>query len=154
MTERAPGFAERLLAGLSSAVPELSHAGAPVEDLTEGFRREVRCIMTSAAAAGNVVILGRLGSGVLGPRPDLVRVFIHAPLEWRIANVAASLGCTAALARSEISRIDEARRTFARQLYHMAWGDMRNYDLTVDSGRFGIDGAAAVIGAAVHAAAS
>jgi cytidylate kinase len=36
----------------------------------------------------------------------------------------------------------------------MAWGELRNYDLSVDTARYGVDGAADIIAAAVRAAQS
>ena len=152
---RAPGFGERLLANLSHAVPEMTPPAAPAADELDGaYRREVERLIRAAAAGGDAVILGRLGSAVLGARRDLVRVFVYAPLPWRIANVQASLGCAAHRARSEIARIDEARRMYAREHYRMAWGELRNYDLSVDTARYGVDGAADIIAAAVRAAQS
>jgi cytidylate kinase len=149
---RSPGFGERLLAGLASAVPEAAAPAAPpAGDIGSAYRREAERLIREAAAAGNVVILGRLGSAILGSRDDLVRVFVYAPLPWRIANVRRSLDCEEARARSEIARIDEARRTFAREHYQMSWGDLRNYDLAVDTARFGVGGAARVIAFAVRA---
>ncbi len=150
---RSPGFGERLLAGLSGALPEVTQPAAPAGDeLAGSYRREAERLIHDAAAGGNAVILGRLGSAILGPRADVVRVFVCAPLVWRIANVRASLGCSEEHARAEIARIDEARRTFAREHYRMAWGDVRKYDLTVNTARYGVDGAAQVIAAAVGAA--
>jgi cytidylate kinase len=155
MENRAPGFGERLLAGLSGAVPEISQPAAlPAEDLAGAYRREAERVMRDAAAAGDAVILGRLGNAILGTRRDLVRVFVYAPLAWRIAYVCASFGCDENAARSEILRIDEARRGYARDQYRMAWGDPRNYDLAVDTARYGIDGSAQVIACAVRCAAS
>jgi cytidylate kinase len=153
MENRRPGFGERLLAGLSAAVPETAQPAAPAtEDLAGAYRREVERIMHEAAAGGDAIILGRLGNAILGARRDLVRVFVYAPLAWRIAYVRASFGCDENVARSEIARIDEARRAYARERYRMVWGDLRNYDLAVDTARYGIDGAAQVIAAAVRAA--
>jgi cytidylate kinase len=153
LSDRAAGFGERLLAGFAGAVPEVTApAEPPHEDLTEAYRREAERLIAAAADAGNVVILGRLGSVILGARRDLVRVFVYAPLAWRVRNVSTSLGCDAAKARTEINRIDDARRTLAREQYRMAWGDIRNYDLAVNTARYGVDGAAAVIAAAVQAA--
>jgi cytidylate kinase len=153
MENRAPRFGERLLAGLSGAVPEVAQPAAPpAQDLVRAYRREAERLILAAAAAGDVVILGRLGNAILGARPDTVRVFLHAPAAWRIANVSASLGCGAQQARSEIARIDEARRAFAREQYRTAWGELHNYDLTVDTARYGVDGAARVIATAVEAA--
>lgn len=149
---RSPGFGERLLAGMAGAVPEMSApAPLPGNDLVMEYRREAERLIREAALAGDAVILGRLGGAVLGARPELVRVFIYAPLAWRIANVRASLQCDEAAARSEIGRIDEARRRFAREHYRMSWGDPHNYELAVDTARFGVDGAAAVIAGAVRA---
>lgn len=150
---RRPGFGERLLAGLSGAVPEIAQPAAlHAEDLVRAYRREVERVVHDAAAAGDAIILGRLANAILGGRPDLVRVFVYAPLAWRIAYVSASFGCDAGAARSEIARIDEARRAYAREQYRMAWGDVRNYDLAVDTARYGVEGAAAVIACAVRSA--
>jgi cytidylate kinase len=98
------------------------------------------------------VINGRMAGAVLGAGPDVLRVFLHAPVAWRAVRVAASLHCSDGEARAEIARIDEARRTYAKEQYRVVWGDPRNYDLVLDTSRWGPPGAAAVIVAAVRAA--
>jgi cytidylate kinase len=150
---RSPRFRERLLARLGADIPELSVGlVAPEGDaLTEASALEIERAVGEAAAVGNVVIVGRCGGLILGPRPGVVRVFVRAALEVRIARVRAALDCDAARARSEIARIDEARRTFAQDRYHVVWGDPRNYDLVIDTGRFGVSGSAAIVVAAVRA---
>lgn len=153
LENRAPRFVERVLAGLSGALPEIAQpAPLPTEDLVAAYRRQIESLLFDAAAEGNVVIVGRLGNAVLGARRDIVRVFLYAPLAWRIAYVQSSLDCDAHMARAEIARIDDARRTYAREQYRMTWGDLGQYDLAVDTARYGIAGAAAVIAAAVRAA--
>ncbi len=81
-----------------------------------------------------------------------MRVYVHAPLAWRAARVAQSLGIDEAAARAEIARIDEARRTYARDGYRVHAGDVHNYDLAIDTSRFGVDGTAGIIVAAVRSA--
>jgi cytidylate kinase len=155
MENRRPGFGERLLAGLTTVVPETAQpAVPPVEDLAGAYRREVERVVHEAASAGNAIVLGRLASAILGPRRDLVRVFVYAPLAWRIAYVRESFGCGESAARSEIARIDEARRAYAREQYRMAWDDVHQYDLAIDTARYGIEGAAEVIACAVRSAQS
>lgn len=155
LENRAPGFGERLLAGLAGAVPEVAQPAAALpDDMTGSYRREVERLVVAAAARGNAIILGRLGNAILGGRADLIRVFVHAPLSWRIRTVRASLNCDENRARSEIARIDEARRAYAREQYRMVWGDVRNYDLAVNTACYGVDGAADVIAVAVRAAQS
>ena len=108
--------------------------------------------MREEAAPGDAVIVGRMASVVLRGRPDLVRVFLRAPLEWRAAHVAESLGIDVAAARAEIARIDEARKAYAREGYRVTWGDPRVFDLVLDTSRFGVEGSAQVIVDAVRAA--
>jgi hypothetical protein len=150
---RAPGFGERLLAGLAGAVPEVAQPAAPPgDDLAHAYCREAERLIAAAATGGDAVILGRLGGAILGARPDVLRVFVYAAHGWRVANVMASLDCDAATARREIARIDDARRTFAREHYRFAWGDRHSYDLALDTSRYGVAGAAEVIAVAVRAA--
>ncbi len=152
LENRSPGFGERLLAGLAQAAPDVAAPTAVAgDDLLEAYRREVRRLMLDAAAAGNVVILGRYGNAVLQGRLDLMRVFLYAPLAWRIANVQASLDCTAEAARSEIARIDAAGRRLGHELYRTSWGDLRQYDLTLDCSRCGVAASAEIIAVAVRA---
>jgi cytidylate kinase len=151
MAERPRGFRERVLEQLGGGVPEAVQP--PADDPQPGeLRRAIEDAVREEATAGNTVIVGRMASVVLAGRPDLLRVFLSAPLPWRIAHVVESLHVDEAAARAEIARIDEARRTYAREGYQVTWGDPRNYDLVLDSSRFGVAGSAGVIAAAVHAA--
>jgi len=150
-TERPRGFGERVLEQLGGGVPEAVQPPASDDSAAE-TRRAIEEAVREEAAAGDVVIVGRMGGAIMGARPDVVRVFIKAPLDWRAAHVAESLGIDDGAARTEIARIDEARRTYAREGYRVSWGDPRNYDLVVDTSKFEIAGSADIIVAAVHAA--
>lgn len=153
LADRPPSFGERVLAQLGGALPETAQPAAPSgADIGLETRRAIEDAVRDAAAGGDAILLGRMSSVILAGRPDVLRVFLHAPLPWRIANVAASLGVSDAIARAEIARIDEARRTYAREGYRVAWGDPRNYDLVIDVSRFGVAGAADLIESAVRAA--
>jgi cytidylate kinase len=145
---RATGFGQRLLRSLSAAIPEELQPHGEIDDLTRSVQREIERLMHAAADGDDVIVVGRLGNVVLRERPNLLRVFLTAPLPWRIAHIAESLGCTADAARAEIVRVDGGRRNSARERYDAAWGDPHEYDLVVDVARFGIAGAVAVIAAA------
>jgi cytidylate kinase len=152
VADRPPSFGERVLAQLGGAVPETAQPGARTDcDIAIETRRAIEDAVRDAVEGGDVIVLGRMASAILAGRADLVRVFLQAPLGWRVTNVAASLGVSEGAARAEIARIDEARRTYAREGYRVTWGDPRNYDLVVDVSRFGIEGAAELIVAAVRA---
>jgi cytidylate kinase len=155
LEDRAPGIGERIVRALTTAHPETGTAAlAPLDDaFVAEYRREVAQLVREAAAPGDVVIVGRFAGAILGPRPGLLRAFLRAELAWRVAAVQAALDCDAARARDEIARVDEARRSFARAAYGLAWGDAKSYDLVLDTSRFGVAGTAGVLAAAVRAAA-
>jgi cytidylate kinase len=148
---RATGFAQRLLRSLSAAIPEALAPHADVDELALSVQREIERHMREAAEGDDVIVVGRLGNFVLRERPNVLRVFLIAALPWRIAHIAESLGCTPAVARAEIARVDNGRRNSARERYDFAWGDPHEYDLVVDVGRLGVAGAVAVIDAARRA---
>jgi cytidylate kinase len=145
---RATGFGQRLLRSLSAAIPEAMPPPTADDDLGLAVQREVERLMHAAADADDVIVVGRLSNVVLRDRPNVLRLFLTAPLPWRVAHIAQSLNCTADAARAEIARVDAGRRNSARERYNIAWGDPHEYDLVVDVGRFGIAGAVAVIVAA------
>lgn len=145
-----PPLGERLLRGLV-AVPEMGIAlAAPTDAYTTAYRREIEQLVREQAERGDAIIIGRAANVILGRRPDMLSVFLSAPLEWRTQHVAESLGISAAKAAAEIARIDKARRAYTRDQYKLTWGDRRNYDLVLDTARFGINGAAEIIVAAVR----
>ncbi len=149
---RQAGFGMRLLRSFSAAMPEAFQPSAEVEDLTAVTQRGIEQLIHEAADGGNVVIVGRLGNVVLRGRPGVLRIFLTAPLAWRITRIAASLGVSESAARAEVARVDSGRRSYARERYDFNWGDPHDYDLVIDVSRFGVNGTIAVIDAARGAA--
>ncbi len=140
---------ERFLTVLERATPEL--AAASGESLDEDRLRAVQDAVRECASRGSVVIVGRGASAILGAREDVLRVFVHAPRDWRIARLAETTGARRDAAEAEIDRIDRARTAHLRDWYGLTFGDPHNYDLCIDASRFEPDGCAAVIVAAVRA---
>jgi cytidylate kinase len=150
----APSLPERLLAGLGEGTAEVVSARAPAfaGDFDESVRREIEAAIRERAARGNVVILGRNSGAVLGSRPDLIRTFLSAELEWRVARVLASFGGDRSQILADIERIDAGRKKVAKERYKIAWSDAHSYDLTIDVSRIGIAGAVTLVTQAVRAA--
>ena len=90
-------------------------------------------IIRRIAENGSCVIVGRAADYVLRGRPNVVRVFIHAPQDFRISRVREVYGDTPDEAVRNIRRSDSARAAYYRHISGMRWGDARNYELTVDS---------------------
>lgn len=145
-------FGERMLASLDLGTPEtvgdVRRAGG---DFDESVRREIERTIRERATRGSVVILGRYAGAVLGARPDVLRVFLVAARDWRIARLVDAFGWTPENARSAVERIDAARKKLAKDRYDLRWGDPHAYDLVIDVSRLTVDGASALIATAARA---
>jgi cytidylate kinase len=148
--ERGRSLGARLLSSLELATPEVMTRDYG-ETFDEAFLREVRRAVTDYAARGNAVIVGRGGGAILGRRADVVRVFMHAPRDWRVERIASELGLASKAAASEVDRVDRARRAHLRDWYGVEIGSPEIVDLSIDTSTFGEDGSAALIVAAVNA---
>ena len=141
-------MSERMLRALESGTPEIP--AQQVETFDEECLREVQEAVREYAAHGNAVIVGRGANAILGRRPDVLRVFMHAPRDWRMHHIMDSHHVDERTALAEIARIDRARTEYMRAYYNVDWNSPDNYDLTIDTSTFGLDGSADIIVRAVQ----
>ncbi len=90
-------------------------------------------IIQKIAQNGSCVIVGRAADHVLQGNPNLVRVFIQAPLEYRIRRAGEVYGDTREEALENIRRSDRARAAYYRHISGRKWGLPEDYDLVLDS---------------------
>ena len=90
-------------------------------------------IIRKIADNGSCVIVGRAADHVLKDYDKVVRVFVHAPKEYRIGRVMEVYGDTLQEAKRNIRRSDKARASYYRHISGKRWGVPKNYELTVDS---------------------
>jgi len=147
-----PSLVERMLRALRAGSDPGSPTAPRSPDFDDDVLAEIDRLVREAAAAGNAVILGRSAGFVLGREPGVVRVFLHAARDWRVARIVAAFGIEPHDALAELERVDADRAAHVRERFDARWGDRRHYDLVLDVGRIGIDGTAAAIVAAVGAA--
>jgi len=145
--ERGTTMSERMLRMLELATPEIP-AGASSFD--EECLREVQQAVREYASHGNVVIVGRGAHAIIGRRPDVLRVFMYAPRDWRIGHVVQGTNVDEKTAAAEIDRVDKARAEYLRRYYDLNWTDPANFDVMIDTSAFGLEKAAELIAAAVR----
>ncbi len=145
-----PSVGARLLAGLERSTPEVGEIpiGRRFDDDLAG---EIRAAVLEYAAQGNIFIVGRGAGAILGRRPGVLRVYLHAPREWRIRHVMEGLGADERTATHEVDRVDRARRAYLHEWFGIQFGNPDNYDLCVDTSAFAPDHAVALLAAAVRA---
>ena len=93
-------------------------------------------VIKELAAQGSCVILGRCGDYVLRDRPNVLRVFIYAPLEERIARAKARPGVKDLTDRQwevQLAKHDRAAPATITIIPRTAGGEAKNYDLCLNA---------------------
>ncbi len=102
-------------------------------------------IIRNLADSGSCIFLGRCADYILREHNDLTNVYIWASDEFRVNRVMNQIGLTHTEAVDYISRIDKRRRSYYDFYTSKAWGDIENYDLTINPEKIGIDKSAQLI---------
>ena len=90
-------------------------------------------IIRRIAESGSCVIVGRAADWVLRNHPCVVRVFIHAPKEFKIRSIMERYGDSRESAVANIRRSDEARAAYYRSISGQNWGAPKHYELCVNA---------------------
>lgn len=90
-------------------------------------------IIRKIAEKGSCVIVGRAADYVLRDNNNVVRIFIHAPKEYRIKNVMEMYGDSEKDATKNVEKSDKARSNYYKTISSLEWGNANNYDLSIDS---------------------
>ncbi len=90
-------------------------------------------VIKQIAEQGSCVIVGRAADYVLKDREELLRVFVYAPMDFRVQRIMEVYGDSHADAVKNVKRSDAARAQYYGQISGLAWGDKQNYDLMVNS---------------------
>jgi cytidylate kinase len=139
-------FAENLMKSFVFGTPEAASvppARRPIYD-QELFEAESR-IITAIADHYDSVIVGRGGYFMLRGRPNVVNVFIHAPMDFRIKRFQKCHAVSEDQAREEIANADRQREKFLKAMTDTDWCDARNYHLCIDTGAVGFETAERMI---------
>ena len=125
--------------------------------MDEGFRLNMQIAsaqfeaIRSLADEGDAVFVGRCADYVLRSREDLVRIFLMADMPYRIKTVMERKSLSQDQAKKLIREVDKDRSSYYRYYTDQTWGDSGCYDLCLNVGRVGIEGAAEAIEAFVKA---
>jgi len=136
--ELVAGMDERVRGAIEAVIDGLRNRPAPFSE-GEYVGRLVRVIAT-LGEGGSAVIVGRGSAHVLGPEHAL-RVLVVAPREERVERLAKRYDLPLAEARSRLEREDAGRRLFVERSFRVDPDDASLYDLALNTGSFGIEGA-------------
>ena len=96
------------------------------------------------AGNGPCVVVGRCADYVLRDEKNVVNVFLQADMEHRIER-AIERGAEPSRAQDIVQRHGKERASYYNYYATTTWGDVNNYDLCLDTGKVGYDGAVDMI---------
>lgn len=101
-------------------------------------------VIQELAQAGSCVIVGRCADHVLAENPRCVKVFIHAPEAEKVQRITKYYQEDIENPAAYAARIDRDRAAHYNYFTLGQWGNLANYNLTVDS-TIGVEAAAEII---------
>ncbi len=160
--ERLPSLWQRLASALATSAPEVAMPPLPADVVPASAMHErlaaiTRAVIEEAATRGNAIIVGRGGVFIIGRRPDTLHVQLHASLDarvryllMRIEEVPVDTRPDEDSLRQLCRSIDSARQGYVRRLFEADWLHVSHYDLSIDSGRLGVEQTADIIESAAR----
>lgn len=137
--ERASSsFAFGLAAGSQSGTGYFMQYDIPVND--RAFFAQ-SAVINELAEKNSCVIVGRCAGYILRDDPDCVNVFIFAPLDDRIRRSVEVYGLPEKGLADKIVKADKGRSNYHKHYTGENWLDARAYDLCINTGKVGVQGA-------------
>lgn len=102
-------------------------------------------IIRDLAKRESCIIVGRCADSILMDMDNHLNVYVYAPVEARLRNCTEILKMDERTARKMIREVDRSRELYHRRYCPEYNGPSTNKDLMIDSSRFGVDKAVAIL---------
>ena len=112
------------------------YSSSPEENIA---RMQFDYLKSKADAGESFVIVGRCAESVLKGNPNLISIFILGDMEQKIVRTMESNNISKEKAVMLIEQQDKKRKTYHNHYCEGKWGDSRNYDLSINSSKLGLD---------------
>lgn len=84
------------------------------------------------ASEDDCIIVGRGSDYILKDNPNLIKIFLYAPLEYRINKVKEIYNDTYKEAKKHVLDSDKSRAAYYEVISNQSWGNKENYDLCLN----------------------
>lgn len=96
-------------------------------------------IIKKLASEGPCVIVGRCSDYILREEPNALHVFVHADNGFRARRIVELYGERDSAPFKRLDEKDKKRAVYYKNYTGRTWGRCENYDLSLNSGKLGID---------------
>ncbi len=98
----------------------------------------IQATLAEEIREGNVIYHGLAGHLLLKDVPNVLRVRLIAPMEFRVGKVQAGSKMSRKEALDYIAKMDDGRHKWTRSLYGVAWEDPALYDVVINLDRIDV----------------
>ena len=95
----------------------------------------------SIAAEESCVLIGRCGFHIFAEHPNALKIFIHSSEDCRKRRIAEKYDLSLSDAAAMVVDNDYSRELYTKTFTGKDWTDARNYDVSIDVRKFGVNGA-------------
>ena len=95
----------------------------------------------SIAAEESCVLIGRCGFHIFAEHPNALKIFIHSSEDCRKRRIAEKYDLSLSDAAAMVVDNDYSRELYTKTFTGKDWTDARNYDISIDVRKFGVNGA-------------
>lgn len=139
--EHSPGTSFLSYAFASQGVPGVMNGLS-----TADFLWSIQCsVILQIADQGPCVIVGRNADYILKDREDVLHAFIHADVPFRADRIVRLYGESEKKPEARLQEKDKRRKVNYQHYTGRDWGDVRNYDICLNSGNIGVEACADLI---------
>ena len=91
------------------------------------------------------IIVGRCADSILRDMPNVLNIFIYAPIEERLKNCVEQLGMDETSALEKIRKVDDARSAYRHKFCPECVSEFNDRHIMIDSSKFGVEGTANIL---------
>jgi cytidylate kinase len=96
-------------------------------------------IIEHIAEERSAVIVGRCGSYILHGHPNHISIFLHGDITFRKSRIQKLYNVSEEVAGKMIAQSDKERAHYHHTFTGNEWTDARQYDLSIDTSKTGVD---------------
>lgn len=130
---------------LNRLIDPYALTGGMTDNTNDQLYRIESQIIRDLAEKGSCVIVGRLADWVLRDRPDVLDIYITAPLQDRIRRIMETQNLNESQAKKLVKRMDKTRRGYYSYFTEREWNGTEGRDIIINSSLKGIDGTVALL---------
>ncbi len=132
ITAKESGFQEEFLSSFkeeNDSLYQLYLTTSPAKYAIEAQEK----VLKKISQKGSCVLVGRAADYVLRNEANVIRIFIYAPLEYRVKKVMEMYKDSKMKAKKNIELSDRNRASYYEMISGQVWGKIENYDLCINA---------------------